>query len=152
MILDIKRSFIAASFLSALAIAALTAPASASMAGMGATASSTPPQLIHQVYRGQDRADFRQDLRYDRRTHGERYRGRRDGYSHYHGGYYYATPWWLGGGVVVRENDYRRPDRGDRRRNMDRHVQWCSKHHATYDWRSNTYVGRDGRPRECVVR
>lgn len=33
--------------------------------------------------------------RYDRRQHGNRYRSRRAGYTHYYGGYWYRSTWWL---------------------------------------------------------
>jgi hypothetical protein len=147
MILAIKHPLKAA-FLGALALTALSG---VSVAAPSATAQGMVTLHANMVdtvqYRGPDRADRRQDLRYERRMHGERHRMRRQGYTHYYQGYYYATPWWMGGppAVVVRE----RPRRPNYAR---RHVEWCYKHHRTYDPRSNTYIGRDGRPRECVVR
>ena len=146
MIHDITRSLGKAAVIGALSITAIIGTASIASAMPAQKGIAQQSDMVDNAqYHGRDRADYREDTRYDRRRHGERYRRHRPGYTHFHQGHYYATPWWMGGPpVAVREHP-----RGHYR---DPHIAWCMKHHRTYDPRTNTYIGHRGRPMACVVR
>ena len=72
--------------------------------------------------------------------HGPRYRHRHPGYAHFYRGYWYPWPWWnigdYGGGY---DGVYGAAD----------HVEWCLNRYRSYDPRSNTYMGYDGRRHRC---
>ena len=115
---------------------AWAAPASAAPAGSltQATSFDTPAQaMVHMV----------QERRWRRGSHGERFRGRRRGYSHYYDGYYYAVPWW--------EDDYYDDepvyDGGGGR---DRHEDWCADRYNSYRPSTNTWTDYDLNTRECI--
>ena len=111
------------------------APLGRSTIGPGEVSGTPPIQVQH--------------YRYDRHYHGDRYRYRRPGYSHFYGGYYYATPWWIGPSVYVAPRPFYVPpppvydDRSD-------HVDWCLDHYRSYDPRSDTYLGYDGYRHRCI--
>ena len=60
---------------------------------------------------------------------------------HYYRGYYYETPWWtlplIVGGVIASQN------------HSNAHVKWCFSLYKSYDPRTNTYLGHDGRRHIC---
>ncbi|WP_224406330.1 BA14K family protein [Afifella sp. IM 167] len=90
--------------------------------------------------------DSRASNHWDRNRHGPRYRNRRNGYTHYHDGYYYATPWWLAAGAIgAFIGAQTQPNRGGERA----HDDWCSQRYKSYNRRSNTFLGYDGRRHAC---
>jgi hypothetical protein len=83
--------------------------------------------------------------RYNWRTHGPRYRYRYRGYNHYYGGYWYAFPWWTAGYGYY--NNYY--DDGYAGGGYDDHVQWCLNRYRSYNPRTDTFMGYDGRRHRC---
>lgn len=87
---------------------------------------------------------------YNGHYHGPRYHYRYPGYNYYHGGFWYPFPWWtiggygLGYGYGWYDNGYYRP-----RSRVSSHVAWCLNRYRSYDPRSNTYMGYDGRRHIC---
>ncbi|WP_373504128.1 BA14K family protein [Aestuariivirga sp.] len=80
---------------------------------------------------------YRNYGRYNWRNHGPRYAYRYPGYNYFYGGFWYASPWWNYGYA----NDYY--DGGDA------HVAWCLNRYRSYDPRTDTFMGYDGRRRYC---
>ncbi|MBK1622758.1 BA14K family protein [Afifella marina] len=94
------------------------------------------------------RADRRDERRHwDKRRHGPRYRQRRPGYSHYHDGYYYSTPWWAAAGAVGAIIGNKMGNSGNS--SARSHVAWCNDHYRSYNPRTDTYTGYDGRKHRC---
>jgi hypothetical protein len=117
-----------------MSIPAIAAPlAPTQMAGI-----STPGQTASFVMKVRDR-------RWRRGRHGNRFRGRRRGFTHFYDGYYYAVPWW--------EEDYYDDDDDydrDRSRGGGDHEDWCFSKYKSYKPRSNTWTDYDGNTRECI--
>ena len=57
-----------------------------------------PDGNLIQVTEKKKKRHYRDWEEYHKYHGGHRYRERRDGYTHFYGGYYYAEPWWT---VVV---------------------------------------------------
>lgn len=73
------------------------------------------------------------------RHRGARYRSRRRGYQHFHGGYWYAFPWWLYAAPTPRLYDY-----------DSAHVRWCLRRYKSYNPRTDRYLGFDGFYHRCI--
>ncbi len=87
-----------------------------------------------------------QDRRWRRGRHGNRFRDRRRGFSHYYDGYYYAVPWW----AEDYYDDYDdEPDYGGGR-GGGRHEEWCADRYKSYKPRTNTWTDYDLNTRECI--
>ncbi len=115
---------------------------SASAAPVGFTASSAVGVLVGE--KSSQIIKIRSERRWRRGRHGNRFRGRRRGFTHFYDGFYYAVPWW--------EDDYY-DDGGDdygRGRGGGDHEDWCSSRYKSYKPRSNTWTDYDGNTRECV--
>jgi hypothetical protein len=87
--------------------------------------------------------------RYNWRNHGPRYAYRRPGFRYYYGGYWYARPYWAYPlytpyRVAPRYRYYYYDDV------MDDHVEWCMNRYRSYDPRSDTFLGYDGRRHACI--
>jgi hypothetical protein len=78
--------------------------------------------------------------RYERRRHGNRFRNRRGGYTHFYDGFYYSSPWWLYAAPVI---TYGASD-------WDLHVEWCHDRYRSYDERRDAYMGYDGYWHRCI--
>lgn len=81
---------------------------------------------------------YRNYGRYNWRNHGRRYAYRYPGYNYFYGGFWYATPWWN----YAYADDYY--DRG-----YDAHVEWCLNRYRSYNPRTDTFLGYDGRRHYC---
>lgn len=118
-------------------------------------------QLVHdrrgRGYRDQRRvrphSNYRQHQRaaprYEQRRHGQRYRSQRGRYVHRHtDGFYYSAPWWaLGaivGGAIASQGAVAAPHG-----NVNAHVQWCNQRYRSYNVRTDTFRGYDGRDHRC---
>jgi hypothetical protein len=77
--------------------------------------------------------------RYSRHHHGHRYRYRRDGYSHFYGGYFYAWPWWYNSLYYYPRRTYA----------YGAHERWCLNRYRSYNPRTDMFLGYDGRYRYC---
>lgn len=75
-------------------------------------------------------------VRWDRRHHGPRYRHKRYGYNHYHGGYWYRSPWWTA--VVVAPVVTVYGGGGNA------HVEWCLSNYRSYNPQTDQFLGYDG--------
>ncbi len=64
---------------------------------------------------------------------GARFRFRRRGFRHFYGGYWYANPWWMG------VSHYR-----------GGHVRWCLNRYRSYNPRTDSFRGLDGRYHICI--
>lgn len=86
----------------------------------------------------------RRARRYDRGNHGQRFRGRRNGYTHFYNGYYYSNPWWLYAAPII---TYGASGYGGS--NYDLHVEWCEDRYRSYDERRDAFKGYDGLWHTC---
>lgn len=77
--------------------------------------------------------------RYNRHYHGRRYKYRRDGYSHFYGGYFYAWPWWYNSLYYYPRRTYA----------YGAHERWCLNRYRSYNPRTDMYLGYDGRYHYC---
>lgn len=73
---------------------------------------------------------------------GPRYPYRYPGFNYFYGGFWYPAPWWTfnyyGGEGYV----------GDAY-GTSQHVDWCMNRYRSYNPRTNTYMGYDGRRHAC---
>lgn len=138
-------------------LAPLAGPAAAFPAEVGAGhlmlgGSAGSPSLLQDVkhryryYYGRHGNNWRYDgWRYNHRYYGPRYRYRYPRYPYYYGGLWYSDPWW--------RYDY--PYYGYRyypryRVNDDAaHVEWCLNRYRSYNPRTDTFLGYDGRRHRC---
>ncbi|MDQ0324815.1 Ni/Co efflux regulator RcnB [Rhodopseudomonas julia] len=149
---------VAASFAFAAAPMASAAPTLPKLV----VADQTSSQIQNVQWDRRDRRDPRWDRRdnrhhradrrderhqWDKRRHGPRYRDRRPGYSHYHDGYYYSTPWWAAAGAVGAIIGNKMGNSGNS--NARSHVAWCNDRYRSYNPRTDTYTGYDGRKHRC---
>jgi hypothetical protein len=81
-------------------------------------------------------------------------------YIYQHRGWWYTRPWWNGAGIGtdidtgydafggcfndydLAEGDYADPTK-------DPHIRWCVEHHRSYDLRTDSILGTDGRRHPC---
>jgi hypothetical protein len=94
-----------------------------------------PHYHYRRKHRHTDRSRLRHKHRYDRRSHGPRYKRRRPGFRFHFGGYWYNNPWWF----------YSVP----RRHYGNRHIEWCLGRYRSYNPRTDMYLGYDGRYHYC---
>jgi hypothetical protein len=85
---------------------------------------------------------------YDYRRHGYRYRYRRPGYGYYYGGWWYTTPFWLSVPYYA-PPVYRPVPPPVYGGGVSRHVQWCLNRYRSYNPRTDTFLGYDGRYHRC---
>ena len=89
--------------------------------------------------------------RYNWRHYGHRYAYRYPGYNYFNGGFWYASPWWSLG-YANDYNDYYDDsyDAGyDGGYGGGSHVEWCLNRYRSYNPRTNTFMGYDGRRHYC---
>ncbi|MFN4142765.1 BA14K family protein [Aestuariivirga sp.] len=83
--------------------------------------------------------------RYNHRHHGSRYRYRYPGYPFFYGGFWYSDPWW--------RYDYPYygyyPSYRYRAYDNEAHVEWCLNRYRSYNPRTDTFLGYDGRRHRC---
>jgi hypothetical protein len=83
---------------------------------------------------------------WNRWRHGPRYRYRRPGFRHYHGGWWYRSPWW-GLGITVPLVPplvaAPLPAYGGS------HVAWCEARYRSYNPATDQYLGYDGYYHYC---
>ena len=80
--------------------------------------------------------------------YGPRYRYRYPGYNYYYGGFWYPWPWWSNVWNFEIGDNY--GYYGGGYRNVgSRHVAWCQGRYRSYNVRTNTYTGYDGRQHRC---
>lgn len=79
------------------------------------------------------------------RYKGPRYRYRYPGYNYFYGGFWYPWPWWSVGYYGGGYNDYGYGGGYG----ASAHVEWCLNRYRSYDPRTNTYMGYDGRRHSC---
>ena len=79
------------------------------------------------------------------RWYGPRYRYRYPGYNYFNSGFWYPWPWWsynLGWNFEVGDafagGSY-----------ASNHVQWCMNRYRSYNPRTDTYTGYDGKKHRC---
>lgn len=114
-----------------LAVAPASAGPAASLAA-GINKAGAGELLVHKV----------QERRWRRNRHGNRFRARRRGFSHYYDGYYYAVPWW--------EDDYYDDEPVYDRGGDEDHEDWCSRKYRSYQPDTDTWTDYDGNTRRCI--
>lgn len=132
--------------LKALIAGSIAAGSMALLAG-GASAATLPvpakPAFATQLDIDGAEVQLVQHRRWDRGRHGPRYRARRYGYNHYHGGYWYRTPWWTLP-LVVPPLVAPAPVYGG-----NAHVQWCLNRYRSYNPQTDQFLGYDGYYHYC---
>lgn len=80
------------------------------------------------------------------RWYGPRYRYRYPGYNYFYSGFWYPWPWWSynGGGWGFEVGDAFAGGS-----NASQHVQWCMNRYRSYNPRTDTYTGYDGKKHRC---
>jgi hypothetical protein len=81
-------------------------------------------------------------------------------YIYQHRGWWYTRPWWNGAGVGIdidtgyddfggcfNDYDFAEGDYADPTK--DPHIHWCMEHHRSYDLRTDSFLGNDGRRHQC---
>lgn len=74
--------------------------------------------------------------------HGRRHRDR--DHNHFHNGLWFAIPFWLGAAALSADRYDDDDDYGNA------HVDYCMSRYRSYDPASNSFMGYDGVPHECV--
>lgn len=106
----------------------------------------------------QSREDRRRQWRYDRRSHGDRFRYPYRKWRYYYNGYYYQRPYWnfvipfgygYGPGVYYYD-DYDYDYDYSPRYLSNRHVRWCLNRYRSYNPRTNTWIAYSGAVRQCI--
>jgi hypothetical protein len=69
----------------------------------------------------------------------ERHRRRHKNFQHFYNGWWYEYPWWLYGAYASDYYGY-----------YDAHVEWCLRNYRSYNIRTNSYVTKKGKRRECI--
>ena len=83
------------------------------------------------------------------RWYGPRYRNRYPGYNYFYGGFWYPWPWWSNAWNLQIGDNYGYYGGGYYRNAGSRHVAWCQGRYRSYNARTNSYTGYDGRRRIC---
>ena len=79
------------------------------------------------------------------RWHGPRYRYRYPGYNYFNNGFWYPWPWWS----YNRGWNFEVGDAFAGGSYASNHVQWCMNRYRSYNPRTDTYTGYDGKKRRC---
>lgn len=80
------------------------------------------------------------------RWYGPRYRYRYPGHNYFYSGFWYPWPWWsyYGGGWGFEVGDAFAGGSY-----ASQHVQWCMNRYRSYNPRTDTYTGYDGKKHRC---
>ena len=79
------------------------------------------------------------------RWHGPRYRYRYPGYNYFNNGFWYPWPWWS----YNRGWNFEVGDAFAGGSYASNHVQWCMNRYRSYNPRTDTYTGYDGKKHRC---
>ncbi|MCA3559836.1 MAG: BA14K family protein [Aestuariivirga sp.] len=83
------------------------------------------------------------------RWYGPRYAYRYSGYNYFYGGFWYPWPWWSTGWNPAAGDNYGYYGGYSGGGARARHVAWCQGRYRSYNVRTNTYMGYDGRKHRC---
>jgi hypothetical protein len=75
---------------------------------------------------------------YNRWQHGDRKRKRDRHYRHHRDGFWYSTPFWLSLTLPLAAQQ-----------SGSAHVRWCYNRYRSYDARTDSFMGYDGRRHRC---
>lgn len=141
--MNIRKALIAGSLALAGSMAMLASGASAATIPVQSKPDVASPLEINGAV--VDLVAYRGGRHWDRRYHGPRYRYRRPGWGHYHGGYWYRTPWWtlplVAPAIVAPAPVYGGGGSA--------HVQWCLNRYRSYNPQTDQFLGYDGAYHYC---
>ena len=81
--------------------------------------------------------------------YGPRYRYRYPGYNYYYSGFWYPWPWWNNAWSFEIGENYGYPGGYYGGGRNARHIAWCQGRYRSYNPRTDTYTGYDGRQHRC---
>ena len=132
--------------IAAAAIAASAVPANAFTAAAPAVKAGISSELLPGVTFAKHRKKKRVKWLYHRKYHGHRKRHRDHIFRFHLGGYYYPYPFWQN---IYDDGYWYYADDFDYGSDYKAHVWWCLNRYRSYDIRSDTFMGYDGRRHRC---
>lgn len=122
-----------------LSACAVAAPAVAMPLAQGFSQVGDRPLLLNVKMQNQ-----RMTQQWNQHRHGNRCMTRMSNCNHFHRGFYYQTPWWTLPLIIGQGLNNQQMMNGS-----SGHVRWCMSRYRSYNIRSDSFMGNDGRRHRC---